>query len=277
MEGKSQNYTLQSRQGKVVKFEEEARDSFFINDNKKWDIYTGFESSRATWQIGHSDMSDHVLTCFHKKDIFDLMQKKFYGENYNIQKNSTSEKNKPVTKCEECCDKPSDINVSYKCVIEKGEGIRLDGPYTCTLSSCDKKYGTLCSNNHVKHEGLDSLGLICKKENDTNDKENNTNDTVNVESDKTLTEMEISEKGIKHECVSVPEKIPSKGGIDPDMEQRILSKLKRKLNSHNEIETEAYHRDKPPLYLISESQEELSKRCVCISNILRSFSFIPGK
>ena len=50
--------------------------------------------------------------------------------------------------------------------------------------------------------------------------------------------------------------------------------LKRKLKDN--YEEEAYCRDQPVLNLISEAQEELSRRCVCVSNIFRSLSFIPG-
>ena len=56
---------------------------------------------------------------------------------------------------------------------------------------------------------------------------------------------------------------------------KLIEQVKRKCEDSPE-ETEAYHRDPPPLYLISSSQEELGTRCVCVSNIIRSLSFVPG-
>nr|CAH7743339.1 unnamed protein product [Callosobruchus chinensis] len=50
--------------------------------------------------------------------------------------------------------------------------------------------------------------------------------------------------------------------------------LKRRRIS--DYEDEAYTRDEASLVLITESQDNLGKRCVCISNILRSLTFIPG-
>jgi AT-rich interactive domain-containing protein 1 len=49
--------------------------------------------------------------------------------------------------------------------------------------------------------------------------------------------------------------------------------IKRK---RNEYEEESYHRDEPPLYLTTAGDEEIAKRCICISNIFRSLSFVPG-
>ncbi|XP_025834500.1 trithorax group protein osa isoform X2 [Agrilus planipennis] len=50
--------------------------------------------------------------------------------------------------------------------------------------------------------------------------------------------------------------------------------LKRRRIS--DYEDEAYTRDEASLVLITESQDNLGKRCVCISNCLRSLTFIPG-
>lgn len=50
--------------------------------------------------------------------------------------------------------------------------------------------------------------------------------------------------------------------------------LKRRRMS--DFEDEAYSRDDASLVLLTESQDCVGKRCVCISNILRSLTFIPG-
>uniref|UniRef100_A0A1Y1K1P8 ARID domain-containing protein n=1 Tax=Photinus pyralis TaxID=7054 RepID=A0A1Y1K1P8_PHOPY len=50
--------------------------------------------------------------------------------------------------------------------------------------------------------------------------------------------------------------------------------LKRRRTS--DYEDEAYSRDEASLFLLTETQDNIGKRCVCISNILRSLTFIPG-
>ncbi|CAH1103271.1 unnamed protein product [Psylliodes chrysocephalus] len=50
--------------------------------------------------------------------------------------------------------------------------------------------------------------------------------------------------------------------------------LKRRRIS--DYEDEAYTRDEASLMLLTESQDNIGKRCICLSNILRSLTFIPG-
>ncbi|KAK0164244.1 hypothetical protein PV328_002893 [Microctonus aethiopoides] len=50
--------------------------------------------------------------------------------------------------------------------------------------------------------------------------------------------------------------------------------LKRK--RINDYEDESYSRDEASLYLVTESQDSLARRCVCLSTILRNLTFIPG-
>ncbi|XP_015120295.1 trithorax group protein osa isoform X2 [Diachasma alloeum] len=50
--------------------------------------------------------------------------------------------------------------------------------------------------------------------------------------------------------------------------------LKRRRIS--DYEDESYSRDEASLYLVTESQDSLARRCVCLSTILRNLTFIPG-
>ncbi|ELT95418.1 hypothetical protein CAPTEDRAFT_226262 [Capitella teleta] len=64
---------------------------------------------------------------------------------------------------------------------------------------------------------------------------------------------------------------PTLEGKDTDVDN--LKCLKRKWRSETELE--AYQLDPGPLTLQQESNLEVSRRCLCLSNILRSLSFIP--
>lgn len=64
-----------------------------------------------------------------------------------------------------------------------------------------------------------------------------------------------------------------KGSSGPQVRDTV-GRLKRRRSS--DCEDEAYTRDEASLVLITESQDNIGKRCVCISNILRSLTFVPG-
>ena len=55
----------------------------------------------------------------------------------------------------------------------------------------------------------------------------------------------------------------------------VVDTLKRSYDDM-EGEAEAYSRDKHPLDLSTQTEDEISQRCVCLSNILRNLSFLPG-
>jgi len=43
-----------------------------------------------------------------------------------------------------------------------------------------------------------------------------------------------------------------------------------------DYEDECYTRDEASLYLVTENQDAVARRCVCLSNILRNLTFVPG-
>ncbi|KAJ8685041.1 hypothetical protein QAD02_020834 [Eretmocerus hayati] len=48
---------------------------------------------------------------------------------------------------------------------------------------------------------------------------------------------------------------------------------RRRMSDH---ENESYSKDDASLYLVTETQDSIAKRCVCLSTILRNLTFIPG-
>ena len=60
-----------------------------------------------------------------------------------------------------------------------------------------------------------------------------------------------------------------------DEEAALVENLKRSWEDGDE-EAESHCRDASPLYLTSEAQDQLARRCVCLSNLLRSLSCVPG-
>lgn len=55
--------------------------------------------------------------------------------------------------------------------------------------------------------------------------------------------------------------------INPDLQSRRNVKI---------LEDEPHSKDETPLSTLSDWQDSLTRRCICISNIIRSLSFVPG-
>lgn len=55
--------------------------------------------------------------------------------------------------------------------------------------------------------------------------------------------------------------------INPDLQSRRNIKI---------LEDEPHSKDETPLSTLSDWQDSLARRCICISNIVRSLSFVPG-
>ncbi|CAE1264170.1 ARID1 [Acanthosepion pharaonis] len=72
-----ENYTYITRQGKVVKVNENDRETALL-DGKQWDIYSGFTSKAEHWQLGGGDMSTHVQTHFESLNNHKIFKKLFY-------------------------------------------------------------------------------------------------------------------------------------------------------------------------------------------------------
>lgn len=69
----------------------------------------------------------------------------------------------------------------------------------------------------------------------------------------------------------------SKCKIEFDVKSSVIdpaATIKRRRLS--DYEDECYTRDEASLYLVTESQDSLARRCVCLSNILRNLTFVPG-
>lgn len=71
-----------------------------------------------------------------------------------------------------------------------------------------------------------------------------------------------------------------RGGADEQKENgKYLFSINPELQSRRNIkilEDEPYSKDETPLCTLSDWQDSLARRCICVSNILRSLSFVPG-
>ncbi|XP_055928319.1 AT-rich interactive domain-containing protein 1A-like isoform X2 [Argiope bruennichi] len=91
-----------------------------------------------------------------------------------------------------------------------------------------------------------------------------------------ITETNENPDAKKESCDEVKENIEN-----PESDKENIPRLRGSLSSRKrflceDLEDEAYCFDQPALCVMSDSQEMLSRRCVCVSTILRNLSFVPG-
>lgn len=139
---------------------------------------------------------------------------------------------------------------------------------TLDSKSCDK----ICSKKKIKSLSY-ALSRIKKepleeREEEEEDKEPCEKEQVKVKSEKeeeTESKEEDDESSIEKD---VKEEVFNIKIRDP------VGTLKRRRMS--DYEDECYSKDEASLYLVTESQDWLAKRCICISTILRNLTFVPG-
>lgn len=344
------NFTLKTRNGREVQIEEDSEYSDIMFDEKKWDVFVGFKSSAAKWQMGSGDISVHVLTHFNSEDSLRFHRRQFFrkrkrkrtatdghSEKENVDTMDTqvsSTENCPATSGQ-CSDKQSE-DTSVRCCgseqretdisdtngddTKNGLGSRLkesepkvidsttdrecSSPGQCpeNTDQCSSETSAGCSLD-IKKEPSDSpkatgddpikaepmecengnCGIECKTETVKDEacaSAATTTTTTTTSGDNNI-KKENCEEGSKQPEKSYSEDGPVRSPCvaedgTPLSDVACLDKLKRKWEEFSGQDMEAFLEDQPSLLLVSESQIELSRRCVCISNILRSLSFIPG-
>lgn len=292
------NYTHITRQGKPVKIQE-------VNDlgpldPKEWDIYQGYTYKFGHWQLGGGDTSGHVLVTFGSDKENEFYRSKFVRPLMDLKDNyeesgkegnddEQSEEGDQISKAgDECVDEDEDEGVK-----ELDDKTNIDQKLNCV---CEKKVvnaviehkcNNLLSKVQIKQEPCDidmkDIHDECRNNEDSaiefKKDERSSNGCEELDSKESNSELETS---VKSKQDNPDEEILSKTELDTDtktdikLEDNIVNQssgLKRKADDSEE---ESFQRDDPPLRTLTDSQDELGRRCVCISNIFRSLSTVPG-
>lgn len=253
---KTTNYTLMSRRGDPVKFVDRP-DDIFVQDNlKEWDIRGEVNIATTMAEIPTDPWytnADHILPNF---------QAEFGRIPFHTRLEDKKHDVKPTNYCKEESDrKPSTPPLEDVPPPKRSDKKRTR---TKTLSDVISRIKKESSDENDKVLMLDAKRATVKTEVVS---ENSLNCE---ESGSSSVDLNISVNG---ECSSTenssePKRIKGEPVHDP------AGSLKRRRLS--DYEDESYSRDDASLVLLTESQDNLGKRCVCISNILRSLTFIPG-
>lgn len=249
---KSYNYTMQSRKGVPVKLQDASNDIFIMDSQRKWDMHSNSHSLlKASVQDdpfnsgGEPSDAEYIMDCF-KAEFAHIPFARYMKS----------------SKSEESIERARKANSESKPSAPKR--MRLSSEEEREVEELTKKL----------HKPPVKNAIVVKKENNTDadcrqvdmELEKIPNGPISVETSE-------SEK-IKEEKVE-SEKEQEKSGFDVKSTVRDPAKcLKRRRLS--DYEDECYTRDEASLYLITDSQDSLARRCICLSTILRNLTFVPG-
>ena len=291
----SNNYTLKTLHGEVVKFEESSPDEWMLKE-KHWDIYQGFDSSTFDWQLGRGNTTSHIMTHLETKGSKSFFRKSFFKQARRERKCSSD-------------DQDADLSVydNSTAVIPKEEGeehacdpaTSSPKPTSLPQEQCleaDKSKSLTCAHfSHMGTDGKNTANNVPKVKLEPTDSDTKpiikTEPTESSEDLDTTGESKDSLQDLdnKQENMECDNKASVRNNIkhedsetmaeDDDLAiiktGRQLESLKRKWAEVG-LEGEAYQHDELPFMLMPESMEEVASRCVCVANIFRSLSFIPG-
>ncbi|XP_010865393.2 AT-rich interactive domain-containing protein 1A isoform X3 [Esox lucius] len=79
----------------------------------------------------------------------------------------------------------------------------------------------------------------------------------------------------EHSCAEIEERSPTDGPQSQQENDRKSIPLARQV-PQRVVEDEPHSKDEGPLVMLASWQDALARRCICVSNIVRSLSFVPG-
>ncbi|XP_037039675.1 trithorax group protein osa isoform X4 [Bradysia coprophila] len=275
------NYTLSSRKGVPVKIKEADDDIFVLETERSWDIDSNRNYQLGScvggdaWTHGHTQPHpfDHIISTF-RAEIVNIpfaryiKSDKCKDRDFNKQTTTTGDINQTKT----VSTTPVVLNNSSGTVVvedsKNGDTKTLTKPVRLKEEVINDGIVDDCSNNSNKNKvaaNEDDPMLSVKREQLDSDCREVDMELERIPNGPQSVETDDSKSSIKKE----PKQFDFRSTvIDP------ANTLKRR--RINDYEDECYARDEASLYLINESQDTLARRCICISNILRNMTFVPG-
>lgn len=286
------NYTFLSRRGRPVKIVPRDDDLFVLDSRRQWD-HQECEADAEPWQVD-ANATKYIVTCFQSEigsipfarllrdEKPPLLQKE-------VENTDAKDEVKVDTGALEMLDFSQKSNEFGDKPKESGERKQLDKKKkTKTLSDVlsrikkepvemndltrelfEKKndgFKKDCENETKANNNMgEHFSEVAKNDEDSLPAQNGLNDTAtNADLEKNEIKMEIEEQ----ELTGEDKEGPRLNIKDP------AGTLRRKRIS--DYEDESYSRDEASLYLVTETQDNLARRCMCLSTILRNLTFIPG-
>lgn len=303
------NYTYLSRRGRPVKIVPRDDDLFVLDTRRPWD-HQECESETEPWQVD-ANATKYIATCFQSEigsvpfarllrdekppllqkevDSADLKEEakadsvsganetpdfthksselgdKQSGKESGERKQQLDKKKKTKTLSDVLSrikKEPVEMNDLTRELFEKkNDGFKKD---------CESET-TKANNNMDEHFGSD----VSKNDEDSLPTQNGLNDSA-LAATSAASSADNKTVEIKTEVTEEHEL-----GTTRDDKEGPRLKIKDpagtlKRRRISDYEDESYSRDEASLYLVTETQDSLARRCVCLSTILRNLTFIPG-
>lgn len=269
-----QNYTYLTRQGKEVKVEENT-DPDGLLDEKYWDVYGEFGDQSDLWEVGKGDLTAHIITHFEDLNEHKRCSKRYFRR--PMKRKAMSELNIKSEPLEETCDdKLSNTGAIKEEHLETDGGKDVESEVQSNNENSDNEKcetssettDSSCEKDHTCNSFMKGVTLKSEPRDILPDKTDSNDGTCDAK---------IGVKGFYRDEPRI--KLAVKYELLDNDELVQICKTQFGLNTEgerNSVEDESYQRNEPPLCLTSEAQHELGRRCICVSNIFRSMSFIPG-
>lgn len=295
------SYTWRTRCGKAVRTRPDDDGSLHVVDGeKRWDVHEGFTASAEHWQLGGGEITAHIQTCFESDTNNVRFVRLLTPSKKNVESKVNTSPHKvvkttavpPTTNQDESRCKLSEMLAKQKAANCKREPVVL---IEDIRSKIKLEAGRV---DHIKQE---VKAADVKEEWHSNDRKRQEEEeeaaSKKAEEDEPPEAAEVAQGSeTKQEAVEATttptaaesekeeEVVLSKGSDDNNSECRTEEKVFPRLREERprkrllpeSTEEEAYCRDEPSLCVVSEAQEALGRRCVCISTLLRNLSFVPG-
>lgn len=293
---------LKTRDGNTIVIDKCPNDKHFLFDTKRWDKFNSFESHRRDWQHGIGDISLHVLSHFESKESFDFLQKRFFGcrkrsagtaelktenglRNEDVAETVVAAGNgdcshghSPKTEKTDKVDDATGVNI-------EDESVDSVSNSTCTETAPTLTESTQPTDDVIKTESTsqDSSASSSTDKTDAAVKTESVGEpSKDCPRDANGNPIDINGVVKKEESSQVKKSLSDQEldilyGSDGTcvLDSQTLDRLKWLWEEYDD-EVNVCERDHPPLHIVPEKQAAISQRCVCISNILRNLSFIPG-
>ena len=237
-----------------------AIEGYALADDKEWDVYGEIDSSLLDWQMGRGDTSAHIQSTFSRDSSLTFARDAFFGRRHSASLDSIRQQK---------LDKFESFSVSPACSNSKLIA-------TVNAMSKEEKLPTLTSatasvDGGKKHsnggDSGDHTEVVTKSE-----LQDDLPDAVVPKTElKSDDEDGVVVNGVRRSSSPLPS--PS---VDEFSDDKGLESLKRKWTEELEEDSEAYERDVQSMFVASDAQVEISRRCMSVSNVLRGLSFVPS-
>ncbi|XP_075146944.1 trithorax group protein osa isoform X2 [Haematobia irritans] len=293
------NYTMMSRKGLPVRIQPAEQDIFITDGVKEWDSeFSGNYEETApigsnAWTYGFTDrdINKGIIDVF-KSEFVDIpfarfiksktkntkQHKKLVGDlkNEDEEINGGGDQLAPKLESKESDKEMEDdevearlqqntFNKKRRLFNNSATSLGNVGPQQQEATEA-KKSKLQCDEPRLEKSAF-AIPPEIKKDDDFRIQPPTTS-TTNTDSDCREVDMEL-------ETITTKESSVTKA-FDPKSTARDPALVLQRRRSSSSLEDECYTRDEASLYLVNESQDSLARRCICISNIFRNMSFVPG-